>query len=49
MYAIGGKADSLYGSGHYQQAVAWIEKALEIDPGNGNVLQVKEILTQTTN
>jgi tetratricopeptide (TPR) repeat protein len=49
VYAIGGKADSLYGSGHYQQAVAWIEKALEIDPGNGNVLQVKEILTQATN
>ena len=26
-YAIGGKADSLYGSGEHQQAVAWIDKA----------------------
>jgi tetratricopeptide (TPR) repeat protein len=46
IYAIGGKADSLYSSGQHQQAVAWFDKALEMDPYNGKVLQVKETLQQ---
>lgn len=44
VYALGGKADSLYGSGNYQQAVSLIDKALELDPSNGKILQVKETL-----
>jgi tetratricopeptide (TPR) repeat protein len=49
VYAIGGKADSLYGSGEHKLAVAWIDKALESDPNNGKILQVKETLQQAVN
>jgi tetratricopeptide (TPR) repeat protein len=49
VYAIGGKAGSLYGSGQYGQAVTLIDRALELDPSDGNILQVKETLTQATN
>jgi len=49
VYAMGGKAGSLYGSGQYGQAVTLIDRALELDPSDGNILQVKETLTQATN
>jgi len=49
VYAIGGKADSLYGSGQHAQAILWIDKALELNPGDGNIKQVKESLQQATN
>ena len=49
VYAIGGKADSLYGSGQYGQAVTLIDKALKLAPSDGNIVQVKETLTQATN
>ncbi|HZO11416.1 MAG TPA: tetratricopeptide repeat protein [Nitrososphaeraceae archaeon] len=49
VYAMGGKADSLYGSGQYGQAVTLIDRALELNPSDGNILQVKETLTQATN
>jgi tetratricopeptide (TPR) repeat protein len=49
VYAMGGKASSLYGSGQYGQAVTLIDKALELNPSDGNILQVKETLTQATN
>jgi tetratricopeptide (TPR) repeat protein len=48
-YAIGGKADSLFGAGQQKQAIAWIEKILELDPNNGKILQVKETLQQAVN
>ena len=49
VYAMGGKAGSLYGSGQYGQAVTLIDRALELNPSDGNILQVKETLTQATN
>ena len=49
VYAMGGKAGSLYGSGQYGQAVTLIDRALELAPSDGNILQVKETLTQATN
>ena len=49
VYAMGGKAGSLYGSGQYGQAVTLIDRALELNPNDGNILQVKETLTQATN
>jgi tetratricopeptide (TPR) repeat protein len=49
VYALGGKAASLYGSGQHQQAVTWIDKALEIDPNDGTILQVKQTLQDTIN
>ena len=49
VYAMGGKAGSLYGSGQYGQAVTLIDRALELSPSDGNILQVKETLTQSTN
>ena len=49
VYAMGGKAGSLYGSGQYGQAVTLIDRALELDPSDGNILQVRETLTQATN
>ena len=49
VYAMGGKAGSLYGSGQYGQAVTLIDRALELNPSDGNILQVKETLTEATN
>jgi tetratricopeptide (TPR) repeat protein len=49
VYAMGGMAGSLYGSGQYGQAVTLIDRALELNPSDGNILQVKETLTQATN
>ncbi|HXW11968.1 MAG TPA: tetratricopeptide repeat protein [Nitrososphaeraceae archaeon] len=49
VYAMGGKAGSLYGSGQYGQAIILIDRALELNPSDGNILQVKETLTQATN
>jgi tetratricopeptide (TPR) repeat protein len=49
VYAIGGKADSLFGAGQHQQAVAWIDKVLEFDPNNGRILEVKETIQQAIN
>jgi tetratricopeptide (TPR) repeat protein len=49
VYAMGGKAGSLFGSGQYGQAVTLIDRALELNPSDGNILQVKETLTQATN
>jgi tetratricopeptide (TPR) repeat protein len=49
VYAIGGKADSLYGSGQTQQAIVLIDKALELNPSDGKIQQVKESLQQTIN
>lgn len=49
VYAMGGKASSLYGSGQYGQAVTLIDRALELNPSDGNILHVKETLTQATN
>jgi tetratricopeptide (TPR) repeat protein len=49
VYAMGGKAGSLYGSGQYGQAVTLIDRALELAPSDGNIIQVKETLTQATN
>jgi tetratricopeptide (TPR) repeat protein len=49
VYAMGGKAGSLYGSGQYGQAVTLIDRALKLNPSDGNILQVKETLTQATN
>jgi tetratricopeptide (TPR) repeat protein len=48
-YAIGGKADSLFSAGQHEQAVAWIDKVLQLDPNNGKILQVKETLQQAAN
>jgi tetratricopeptide (TPR) repeat protein len=43
-YAIGGMAESLYGSGQHRQAIEWINKVLELEPTNGNILPVAETL-----
>jgi hypothetical protein len=39
----------LFGAGEHQQAVSWIDKALELDPNNGRILQVKETIQQAVN
>jgi tetratricopeptide (TPR) repeat protein len=49
VYAIGGKAASLYSSGQYGQAVTLIDKAIELNPTDGNILQVMETVTKSTN
>jgi tetratricopeptide (TPR) repeat protein len=37
------KAKSLYLEGKYEEAITWIDKALEIDPGNAQVLNSKTL------
>jgi tetratricopeptide (TPR) repeat protein len=49
VYAIGGKAASLYSSGQYGQAVTLIDKTIELNPTDGNILQVMETVTKSTN
>jgi tetratricopeptide (TPR) repeat protein len=43
-YAIGGMAESLYGSGQHKQAIEWINKVLELETTNTNILPVTETL-----